>query len=470
MKARASDTQVEFLPAFRKDAVLSRLADAFNVAQFVSFAPSAEGPVQQFARIAGIPTDHRFNNATEAIEVLFSRSVEGTLNVRSFNRDQPQSAEFLYGLGSPADVIAAVTRLSSQGWHTIVNETVDVSDGGVSGVVLDNVVEFGPDVTPRGVEKAGFATLPTAWARALFDIVYGFSPDFDAASRARLEFSLHPRPRGYRQSHVIYWEFGRHEKLHTAEIEPRWPNSFSRMLGDKAYGLLIGHLAGAPVPRTTVISRRVAPFSFGRATGTAEFWTRTCPKEQVPGRFTTARGWIDPFRLLAGEDPDHRSIASVISQEGVAAVWSGAAILDAASALHVEGVPGTGDNFMLGKAAPAALPTDVRQAVETLYQQLSSQLGPVRFEWVFDGSIAWLVQLHKGRSVSSGSTIVPGDAAVWQSFDVRLGLDALRKALEVIPFGHGLLLEGEVGLTSHIADVVRKAAVPTRIEINAAVD
>jgi hypothetical protein len=29
----------------------------------------------------------------------------------------------------------------------------------------------------------------------------------------------------------------------------------------------------------------------------------------------------------------------------------------------------------------------------------------------------------------------------------------------MIPSGYGLILEGEVGLTSHIADVVRKAAV-----------
>jgi hypothetical protein len=43
-----------------------------------------------------------------------------------------------------------------------------------------------------------------------------------------------------------------------------WPNRFSRLLGDKAFGLLVADLHGLPVPATTVVGRRVAPFRFGR--------------------------------------------------------------------------------------------------------------------------------------------------------------------------------------------------------------
>lgn len=458
-----SDTPSVPSNAFRKDAVLARLSERFNVAQFVSFAPVNGTSVQQYARIAGLPADQPFETPLEAISALFARSVEGTLNVRSFKEEQPQSAEFLYGLTSVDDVLAAVERLCAGGWFTIVNETIDVSDGGVSGVILDDVVEFGPDITPRGVEKAGFATLRSDWARRMFEIVYGFGPDFSSAISSRLEFSLHPKPRGYHHSHVICWEFGEHEALHDADVDLRWPNSFSRMLGDKAYGLLIGHLAGAPVPRTTVISRRIAPFSFGDSTGTKEIWTRTCPTEQIPGHFTTVRGWADPFELLQTEDPAHTMIASVIAQEGVDAKWSGAAICDADGHLHIEGVSGAGDGFMLGQRQPENLPADAVSAVETLYELTSVHLGAVRFEWAYDGRTAWLLQLHRGRSVSSGTTVVPGEASVWKSFDVREGLEALRKVLKMIPSGHGLVLEGEVGLTSHIADVVRKAGVPTRM-------
>ena len=55
---------------------------------------------------------------------------------------------------------SVLKRFSSQGLHTIVNETVDVNDGGVSGVLMHNVLEYSPDDTPRCVEKPGVASLP----------------------------------------------------------------------------------------------------------------------------------------------------------------------------------------------------------------------------------------------------------------------------------------------------------------------
>ena len=45
--------------------------------------------------------------------------------------------------------------LAADGYFTIVNETVDTADGGVSGVVLGDIMEFAPLDTPRGVEKPG---------------------------------------------------------------------------------------------------------------------------------------------------------------------------------------------------------------------------------------------------------------------------------------------------------------------------
>ena len=103
-----------------------------------------------------------------------------------------------------------------------------------------------------------------------------------------------------------------------------WPNRFSRLLGDKAFGLLVADLLGLPVPATTVVGRRVAPFGFGRPTGGGERWLRTCPAEPVPGRFMTQRGWRDPFALLAAEDPSGTDLVAVLAQEGVRARWSGA--------------------------------------------------------------------------------------------------------------------------------------------------
>jgi hypothetical protein len=105
-----------------------------------------------------------------------------------------------------------------------------------------------------------------------------------------------------------------------------WPNTFSRFIGDKAFGLAFAHLMGLPVPATTIIAREIAPFTFGQSTGSHEYWIRTCPREQVPGRFSTYKGWHDPFRLASAEDPNGVFLASILSQESVQPLYSGALI------------------------------------------------------------------------------------------------------------------------------------------------
>lgn len=447
---------------FRKDKILDRLADTFNVAQFVSFAPAGNGPVQQFCRIAGVEANHQFESVADAIQTLFERSSEGTVNVRSFSAHQSQSREFIYGVDTAAAAATAVKRLADEGAFTIVNETIDVSDGGVSGVVMGDVVEFRPDMTPRGVEKPGFARLPTDWAIQLFKTVYGVDVDFSGGRTGRLEFSLHPRPRGWKQDNIIFWEHSE-DCFPTGSIKAEWPNDFSRMIGDKAYGLLIADMNGFPVPRTTVIGRRVAPFSFGQGTGLEEVWIRTSPREQVPGKFTTARGWQDPFALLQAEDPDGTAISSVLSQKGVAAQWSGAAIETSSGVLVVEGIKGTGDRFMVGLANPEPVPDAVLARVRDVHDRLRDALGATRFEWVFDGAALWIVQLHSGASVSNGDTIVPGDASEWVDFDVSQGLEALRSMSASLKPDTGIILDRRIGLTSHLADVLRKVGVPARV-------
>ncbi|RUV58838.1 MAG: hypothetical protein E5X48_03020 [Mesorhizobium sp.] len=447
---------------FRKDETLDRLAETFNVAQFVSFAPAVGGPAQQFCRIAGFEANHQFESVADAIQALFERSSEGTVNVRSFSAQQSQSREFIYGVDTAAAAVTAVERMADEGAFTIVNETIDVSDGGISGVVMGDVVEFRPDMTPRGVENPGFARLPTDRAVQLFKTVYGVDVDFADGRNGRLEFSLHPRPRGWKKANVIFWEHSE-DFFPTGLVKAEWPNDFSRMIGDKAYGLLIADISGFPVPRTTVIGRRVAPFSFGRATGLEEVWIRTSPREQVPGKFTTARGWQDPFALLQAEDPDGTAISSVLSQKGVAAQWSGAAIETSTGVLVVEGIKGTGDRFMVGLADPEPVPDGVLARVRDVHARLVGALGATRFEWVFDGAELWIVQLHSGASVSDGDVIVPGDAGEWVDFDVSQGLEALRSLSSSLKPDTGITLDRRIGLTSHLADVLRKARVPARV-------
>jgi hypothetical protein len=305
--------------------------------------------------------------------------------------------------------------------------------------------------------------LPRDLAFTLLKTVYGFAPELNYPTSYRVEFSVHPLRRGVRNQHTIVWQF---EEVGDTTHRPSmiWPNRFSRFVGDKVFGLLIADLIGLPVPATYVIPRELAPFRFGRQTGTAEIWIRTAPTEKQPGKFTTQRGWMDPFALLAREDPDGSAIASALAQEGVDAQYSGALVPAEDGEPIIEGVKGWGDEFMVGRMAPEALPHSVVEAVTTLFEIATAKLGPVRMEWVFDGQEAWVVQLHRGAPEGSGDTIVPGEPAHFRPFDVSEGIDAFRSFAEDIQNKReGIILVGNVGVTSHFGDILRRLNIPSRI-------
>lgn len=446
----------------RKDQSLDELARIGNVAQFVSYSPIGPTPRQQFCRVSGYEPNYAFGSVRKGLTSLIENSPEGTINLRSFTPESPRSRDFHYGLANVDEVQSLLERMSAEGLFVIANETVDVSDGGVSGVIQGGIAEFAPDDTPRCVEKDGAASLPDGLARSLIRIVYGFEPETVAADRGRLEFSIHPKPRGWRKSHTLMWEY---ERTESAPARPamKWPNRFSQHIGDKTFGLLVAHAIGLPVPRTTCFARRVAPFTFGEETTSREVWTRTCPREQEPGRYTTTKGWIDPFKLLAIEDPQGSAIPAVLCQAAISATHSGAAIADANGDLIVEGIAGEGDHFMLGRKVSERIPASVTADVQALYEHAKAALGPVRFEWVHDGARAWIVQLHKGATDSAASTIVPGEAERWEVFDVSWGLEELRSLLHRLPSDVGVHIRGEVGLTSHVADLLRKHRRPARL-------
>lgn len=443
-----------------KDDGLERLAELGNVAQFVSFSPSVE---QRYCRIAGFAPNHRFSSWQAAVGALFAASDEHRLNARSYRPDSEQGNDFFYALESLDAVLARVSSLTSAGFHVIANETVDVNDRGVSGVALGPVVEFAPGGTPRVVEHGRIASLPRPLAKAVLRRVYGFEPEIDVGAGYRVEFSVHPAKRGYRRTHTLLWEIQAYE---CPRLRPllRWPNDFSEMLGDKVFGLLMADSVGLLVPNTTALSRTLAPFQFGRETGSDQKWLRTCPRTPHPGRFATVCGWVDPFELMHKEDPDGRELASLLIQDAVPALYSGAAIAGTDGQPIIEGVLGPGQAFMLGAAPPDELPTEVRAAVHELYERSSDAFGGVRLEWVYDGAQAWVVQLQQERAESSGATVVPGAVESEVDFDVTEGLDKLRVLVDRLRGTRtGIRLIGNVGMTSHAADVLRRNGVPSRI-------
>lgn len=445
-----------------KDAILDRVSGVANIAQFVSFGPDLQ---QRFSRVRSFAANFVFQDLRAASEALLNSAPDHSVNVRSFKPDNPKSREFVYGLTNTADAEAVVRRLAASGLHTIVNETIDVHDGGVSGVALGDLIEIAPEDTPRCVEKEGTASFSRELGLQVLERVYQFKPALDFGLDQRVEFSLHPLRRGFRHDHTIVWEIEDVGPT-TSLADTRWPNRFSRFMGDKAFGLLIADVLGLPVPATTVFGRFLAPFSFGSKVGTSEMWIRTCPMVQDPGHFTTQRGWCDPFKLMANEDPDGIFIASVLAQEGIDAAYSGSLIVQADGELNIEGTSGYGDQFMVGIVQVEELPSAVKLAVRRLYDRAHEKLGPVRMEWVHDHSgNTWIVQIHRGATTSQGSVIHVGTASFYHRFEVSRGLDELRALISrVRGSSEGIILVGQVGVTSHLGDLLRKAEIPSRIE------
>ncbi len=444
-----------------KDAILNNLAIKANVAQFVSFDPTLE---QRYSRIYGYEDNDQFDSVSEAVSAILAQSSEKSVNIRSFDPKDPKSREFVYGLQEVNIIQETLQRLAGEGLYTIVNETIDICDGGVSGVLLGNVIEFAPCDTPRCVEKPGTASLPRQLGLQLLETVYNFNPFLDYSPQTRVEFSIHPLRRGFQREHTIIWELEEVGISHaTAKIY--WPNRFSQFIGDKAYGLLIAHLSGFKVPLTTVISRNVSPFTFGQLTGFSETWIRTCPTVQIPGKFTTKRGWCDPFNLMKQEDPDGNAIASILAQSGIDAEYSGALITDENGEILIEGTKGYGEEFMIGQKQRSVLPNYIIQSVRNLYEQAAQQLGVVRMEWVADAKTIWIVQFHQGATRSLGNTIYPGNVSSYHRFNVTQGLEKLRQLISTVnKINEGIILVGDVGITSHFGDVLRRAEIPSKIE------
>jgi hypothetical protein len=312
------------------------------------------------------------------------------------------------------------------------------------------------------VEKPGVCRLPYMIGGEMLDTIYGVRVGTRLRRCDRVEFSLHPLRRGYRQEHMTVWE---REEVGEFDfkVKPSWPNRFSEFIGDKLFGLLVADAIGLPVPRTTAICQNLRPFQFGHHPMTGDYWLRTCPAVPQPGKLLTQKGWANPFEV-GMSDP---AIRAILSQEGVEAAWSGACITGKNGAAYFEGVEGEGDRFMVGEAAPIEIPEDIKAEIREAYDRLCRAIGPSRFEWVVDphGQL-WIVQLHVGATESNGQTIYPGEPENgWLEFEVHHGLDNLRTIAGcALANLQGIVLVGNVGVTSHFGDVLRKAQIPARLQ------
>lgn len=438
-----------------------------NIARYVSIAPDMS------IRYVNIDADYVYKgNLKNCILDLIESSNSKSVNIRSFSLELMKGHSLVYGKQDYEidEILNVIQKNCNENKYSIINETIDVNDGGVSGVILGNIIEFAPNDTPKCVEKPDICFLEKNMGMHLLKTVYGFEPDCDFGESYRVEFSLHPHREGLRKSHTIIWEYEKFEE-YEYDIKIKWPNKFSRFIGDKPFGLIIADYLGFNVPYTTVISRNVPPFSFGQETGLKEKWIRTAPIVKEPGKYYTGDKWTDPFVLMQKEElkgDNQINIASILSQSAVEAVYSGGAIIGENQARDViEGVAGKGDNFMVGADYLDFLPDSVLLKLKELLNEIRKYyylLGDVSIEWVFDGTKIWLVQLNQIKEKGLGTTIVVGEPTKYEKFYVEDGLEQLRSKINAIKGRDiGIELIGDVGLTSHFGDVLRHANIPSFI-------
>lgn len=450
--------------ALDKDLALDSVANTLNVAQFVSIV-SADPLRLRCHRVAGIAPDWKPSSLRELIATTLRASGENRLNVRTVVPGDPlaRGHAFHYGLSDPQALEAAIFQVLRCGQIALVNETIDIDDGGISGVLAGSILEVAPGATPRCVETSGTMSIDLARGRALLGIAYGIDVKLSPVRGRRLEFSLHPYRRGYRHDHLVVWDDSQ-----DPSPPPRplllWPNDFSRFLGDKAFGLLLATVSGLPVPHTTVLTRRLAPFTFGAPRTGRGTWIRTCPREPDPGRFATQPHWTDPFALLQREDPEGSKIPAILIQDEVTPRYSGGSLEDPRGRIHVEGVAGPGIHFMQGRMPIGALPKSVHERVAELHARARAVLGPVHLEWVDDGTSAWVLQVHQGPIPHEETIVVPGTRRHSLAIDSGAGLPALRELVQKAKATNAeILIHGSVGLTSHFAEILRLARVPARM-------
>lgn len=457
------------MSVFLKDDKLAEINDMRlgNIAQYISIAPNKKIKHIKIRNYSKNEIDLK-----ELVTILLKSSRSGAVNIRSFSPSIMKGNKLVYykKINDIEDIIFQVEQNCSEGKYSIINENIDINDGGVSGVILGDIIEFAPKDTPKCVDKEGVCLLEKKLGYHVLKTVYGFQPELNFGNEYRVEFSVHPNREGVNQTHTIVWEYELFENAeHSFKIT--WPNKFSKFIGDKTFGLIIAEYLGLNVPFTTVICREVAPFTFGKKTGLFEKWIRTCPIVKESGKYYTDSQWTDPFILMQSEElkgDKPINIAAILSQDAVEAKYSGGAIISKTKENDViEGVKGTGDQFMLGQAFKHILPDNVKNELNKVIYKIrtyNNLLGDVSIEWVYDGNEIWIVQLNQLKNSGSGNIIVHGNPLYYEQFNVKQGLESLRDTIKSLQDKNiGIELVGNVGITSHFGDLLRQANIPSRI-------
>jgi hypothetical protein len=64
---------------------------------------------------------------------------------------------------------------------------------------------------------------------------------------------------------------------------------------------------------------------------------------------------------------------------------------------------------------------------------------------------------------ASATSVYPGVPSRWHRFDPSLGLQRLRDLIASVGRDEGIEVTGDVGVSSHAGDLLRRAAIPSRL-------
>jgi hypothetical protein len=157
-------------------------------------------------------------------------------------------------------------------------------------------------------------------------------------------------------------------------------------------------------------------------------------------------------------------ISSVLIQDEVPAIYSGGSLTQVDQSVYIEAKRGFSDRLMLGEEGPdVSIRRNVRDLVEKTHLELMRLFGSVRVEWAYFDSKIWILQLQQEEAISKNNIIVPGNPIVSHDFNVREGLESLRLLVQSLKdTQEGINLVGDIGMTSHMADILREYNIPSR--------
>lgn len=454
----------------KKDSVLKKLSKEWDVANFVSVSPMGEVRASNLSLL------------TEDLETDLKRILEESprhlVNVRSFCTDAENiKTEFVLGLGDIGDILRQVEKNCENGLYSIVNENIDPCDGGVSGVLHGDIIEFVTNGTPRDVEK-GEKVISLGKAIGIKMLEQYYDVDLERLRslpmNSRIEFAI------TRDKRLLVWEVKQlpNQGLARKKMDLNVDSLFVETIREKVFGLLLVNALRLNVVESTVVNSIGNTVSFGKKVqGESELDTviyRASPSRFSPGEFDNSESSINVDIVERIKELEERDGITYLAQKKLNTKLVGGVISSKGRRL-VEFSDGNGQDFMLGKAIPIEYQGDdlglIVSQVDYICSRIESLVGnSFKLELIVDEfETVYVAQFNVINDVQQQIVISKEERENALEVDVKeetpLSLANRLEYLEVRGKQVDLVVfKGNIGHTSHFCDVVNGRGIRYIIE------